>query len=87
MANVREGNCQFVDTSAAFTDIKNIKSIKYIGAASGTATIKGGGTSSGDVMWEESGSTNTWNDDLGLRDCEGIYVTLTNSAKVYIYYP
>jgi hypothetical protein len=85
MANARTGNVIFVDAdNTAVTEALSIKSIKYIGAASGTATIKLGGTS-GSVIWEESGSANVWNPNVEIYAREGIYVDLTNSAKIYIY--
>jgi hypothetical protein len=85
MANGYSANVIFVDTDAAFVYAKNIQSIKYIGNANGTASLKSGGTSSGTVIWEESGSSNVINSDLDIRDPNGVYVTLTNGAKVYLY--
>lgn len=85
MANAKTENVIFCDTSTTtYSGPQKIKSIKYIGNASGTATIKNGSTA-GDVIWEESGASNVWNPDVGLRAMNGIYVTLTNSAKLYIY--
>lgn len=83
MANSRAGNVIRVDTSAAFTSARNIVAIKYIGASSGTASIKKT-ASDGIPLWEESGSTNTFN-EVPVRSSTGIYVTVTNSAVVYIY--
>jgi hypothetical protein len=85
MANTIEANVILVDTNAAFPQAKRIRSIKYIGNASGTAVITGGGSSSGDRVWEESGSTNVYNANVEIGDGDGVYVTLTNSAKVYLY--
>jgi hypothetical protein len=86
MANARRGNVQRVDTSAAFPQILNIKSIKYIGASNGTASVKADGVTGGEVIWEEAGTANTYNGDLCIRAAGGIYVTVTNSAVVYIYF-
>jgi hypothetical protein len=84
MANYRSANVIFIDTSAAFTDYKKIVGVKYIGNASGTASIKSNGSSSGDILWEESGASNVFN-QVEIRDSRGVYVTVTNSAKVYLY--
>lgn len=85
MANHREGNVIYVDTSAAFTDVRNVCSIKYIGAASGTATLKGDASASGALLWQEAGTANVFDSDIEIRSDEGVYVTLTNSAVVYLY--
>ena len=83
MANTRGGNVIVVDTSAAFVDAKSIKAIKYVGSASGTASLKVDGTS-GNVVWEEAGESNVFN-EVNLSNSGGFYVTVTNSAKVYLY--
>jgi hypothetical protein len=85
MANTRSANVIIVDTSAAYPDVKNVRSIKYIGATTSTASIKSGASSSGTVLWEESASTNVMNSNVEIRDPEGIYVTITGTAKVYLY--
>lgn len=85
MSNTRSANVIVVDTSAQFSEPLTICAIKYIGAASGTASIKADSTS-GVVIWEESGSSNTFNPELEIELRQGMYVTLANSAKVYIYY-
>lgn len=85
MANYRKGSVIFVDTSAAFAEVLEIKSIKYIGNTSGTASLKSEASSGGSVVWEESGTANVFNGDVGLKDRAGFYVTVTNSAKVYLY--
>lgn len=84
MANTRAGNVIRVDTSAAFTDVRNVRSIKYIGASSGTASIKKT-DSSGNVMWSATGTTDQVDNDLCIRCPTGIYVTVTNSAVVLLY--
>jgi hypothetical protein len=85
MANGYASNVIFVDTSAAFTYATRIRSIKYIGASSGTATIKSNADSSGQTLWQESGTSNVYNPDVCIYDNKGVYVTLTNSAAVYLY--
>lgn len=84
MANVRARNVIIVDTSAQFTENLTILAIKYIGAASGTASVKEE-TTSGAVLWEESGTSNVHNLSVPIWAPKGIYVTVTNSAKLYIY--
>lgn len=83
MSNTRAGNVIRVDTSAAFTDVRRIKEIKYVGAANGTASIKKT-DSGGNLMWEAAGTSNVV-DEVSLRSPTGIYVTLTNSAVIYLY--
>lgn len=84
MSNTRSANVIIVDTSAQFSENSQICGIKYIGAASGTASIKADSTS-GVVVWEEAGTANVWNPEVELQMRNGFYVTVTNSAKVYIY--
>lgn len=86
LANSRANNVIFVDTdNSTFAGPLAIKSIKYIGAASGTANIKET-DDSGDILWVESGASNVYNPDLCIRvGAEGIYVNLTNSASLYLY--
>lgn len=83
MANSRTGNVIFVDTTGySLTDITRVIGVKYIGAASGTASVTS--TTGSKPLWEQSGSTNSM-DYLKFRSDSGITVTLTNGAKVYIY--
>lgn len=84
MANARAGTVIFCDTSdTTYTGMLRIKGIKYIGAASGTAEFKQG-SSSGATLWRESGSSNVYN-EVCMVVKDGLNVTLTNSAVVYIY--
>jgi hypothetical protein len=85
MANGTSANVIYVDTSAAFTYATRIRSIKYIGASSGTATIKANADSSGQTIWQESGTSNVYNPDVYISDNKGVYVTVANSAAVYLY--
>lgn len=83
MANHRDGNVIYVDTTdSEFPDVRNVKSIKYIGAASGTATIKG--ISSGLALWEASGDVEV-HEDVCIRCDKGIEVEVTSGAVVYVY--
>lgn len=84
MANTRAGNVIRVDTSAAFVEAKSICGVKYIGASSGTGSIKADSTS-GNLMWEESGTANVSNPELEMYSTGGVYVTVTNGAVVYLY--
>ncbi len=84
MANAQEGNVIFIDTTAAtYSGAKYIEAIKYIGNTSGTATIQAGG-SSGVTLWQESGTANVFN-QVCIHSPDGLYIVVTNSAKVYIY--
>jgi uridylate kinase len=84
MSNTRAGSVIRVDTNAGF-DTKFVKSIKYIGNASGTAIVSAGQVTGGNKLWEESGTSNVMNSDLDIYDGSGIFVTLTNGAIIYIY--
>lgn len=84
MANTRNGNVIYVDTNAAFADVRGICGIKYIGNTSGTANVRGDASASGELLWEEEGTANIL-DDVEIRCSTGIYVTVTNGAVVYIY--
>jgi hypothetical protein len=85
MANSRGQNVILCDTTdTTYSGNLTIRAIKYVGNASGTAIIKAG-SSSGAQVWEEAGASNAWNPDVELRLPEGFHVTLTNSAKLYIY--
>jgi len=85
MANFRQGNVVFVDTTNAnFDEVKHVKSVKYIGNTSGTANIKSRDTSA-DILWEESGTANVYNGDINIRSDSGIEVEVTNGATVYVY--
>ena len=85
MSNAQNENVIRVDTdNYALTSPVNICAIKYIGAANGTANIKADASDSAQILWEESGSANTFN-QVEIRARGGIYVNLTNSAVIYIY--
>jgi hypothetical protein len=85
MANSAEQNVLFCDTDdTTYAGIRKIRSIKYIGNTNGTAVIKFQ-SSSGDVLWQESGASNVYNPDLCIVAPQGIHVAITNGAKVYIY--
>ena len=85
MANSRVGNVIYVDTTAYTLDQTCvIRAVKYIGNTSGTATITDGITGSGKPVWQDSGTANLPADEICAK-VDGFYVTLTNSAKVYIY--
>lgn len=83
MANHRSGNVDYVDTTdTSLADVKDVCGIKYIGAASGTATVKS--LSDGEILWQESGTANVFN-EVEIRDQAGIEVEVTNSAAVFVY--
>lgn len=85
MANHRQGNVIFVDTTAAtFVEARNICAVKYIGNTNGTLQIQDA-DSGGAVLWKESGSSNIFNGELEIRAKDGVYVALTNGASAFIY--
>lgn len=84
MANARSANVIFVDTTAAtYTGPLKICGIKYIGNTSGTLQIQSGSVS-GTVLWEARGTSDSF-EEAEIYASDGIYVALTNGAKVYIY--
>lgn len=84
MANYRTANVIFVDTTAAtHTGPLKICGIKYIGNTSGTLQIQSQNVS-GAVLWEARGTADVF-EDAEIYASDGIYVALTNGAKVYIY--
>lgn len=84
MANARRANVIRVDTSAAFTDVRRIMGVKYAGATSGTAKIRSNAASDGMILWEHDGDVLEF-DDVCIKEVEGVYVEVTNSAVVYLY--
>lgn len=96
MANYRRANVQFVDTTASFTDIRRIHSIKFIGdldtAIAITPLLPSGSDDSGKMIWTRGGSQDTQGEpidvldsDLDIRAMDGIKVTVTGAASVYLY--
>lgn len=84
MANHQAENVIFVDTTgASFEGPKYIEKIKYLGASSGTAKIQEE-SASGKSLWEGDGTTDSV-EEICINAKKGIYVTVTNGAKVYIY--
>jgi hypothetical protein len=85
MANHRASNVIFVDTSAQFDDQANICKIKHIaGGASSTVTIKADSTS-GKLVYESVLDDGEVVDEINIRLKHGYYVTVSGSAKAYIY--
>lgn len=87
MANAARASIQFVDADGVtnFADIRHIKGIKYIGNASGTAQINA--DSGGSVkIWEESGTSNAFDNVHIISLSKGISVVLSNGASLYIYF-
>lgn len=83
MANSYDGNVHRIDTTdTELPATRSVKGVKYVGAASGTATIKELG--SGNTLWEHSGDVIIF-DDVCIRADKGIEVEVTNGAVVYVY--
>lgn len=86
MANTYSSNVRKIDTSGAITGPLAIRSIKYIGSSSGSASVKASpATTAGLLVWQQSGSANWSDHDLNILASDGIYVTVGNSAIVYLY--
>lgn len=84
MANTAGGNVHHVDTNdTTLAGVRVIKSIMYVGNASGTAVIKQG-TSSGNVLYKCKGATDIPSGTLDIRATSGIHIALTNGAEVII---
>lgn len=84
MANSDNGNVYRIDTTNTdLAAVRNVKGIKYVGASSGTATVKAI-SDSRETIWEHSGDVIVF-DDVCIRANDGIEVEVTNGAVVYIY--
>ncbi len=84
MANYREASVVFCDTTGmTVLEGKEVCGVKYIGNTNGTATIKHGG-SGGDVIYEAAGTASIF-EDVHFTSNDGIYIEVTNGAKLYVY--
>lgn len=84
MANTYSGNVIFCDTSAAFPQATRICGIKYLGAATSSATVRGEASATGTILWSDDNTTDLF-EQVEIRDSKGIYVALTGTATVFIY--
>lgn len=86
MANSVANNVVYIDTTGyTYNGPLEIRSIKYIGAASGTAVITQGTSGSGAKLWEEAGTANVFNGDVELAAKDGIHVAIAAGVKLYLY--
>lgn len=86
MANITANNVIYIDTTGyTHSGPLEIESIKYIGAASGTALITQGVSGSGSRLWEEAGTANVFNGESCIAAKDGIHVAIAAGVKVYIY--
>lgn len=93
MANTRAGNVIRVDTSANFTDIREVHALKFIGHSSvvaGEVTLTAAvpaGDNSGHLLWDNGNTTTTDLLEHGLCIVcgDGIYVNVAHGAVVYLY--
>ena len=93
MANTRAGNVIRVDTSANFTDVREIHTIKFIGHSSvvaGEVTVTAGvaaADNSGHLLWDNGNVTTSdiVDHDLGLQCGDGVYVNVAHGAVIYLY--
>lgn len=84
MANTYAANVIFVDTTAAtYEGAKYVCAVKYVGNTSGTAAIKKR-DASGQTLWAADGTAD-FTEDVDIVSTQGIHVTVTNGATVYIY--
>lgn len=85
MANAYSSNVAVVDTTGYVAPSGKIIGLKYIAGTGSSATLKSNGSSSGTVIWQDSGATGY--DCVQISDRNGFYVTLGGTgAKLYIYY-
>lgn len=75
---------RITDDNDTVPGILNICGIKYIGQTNGSISIKADQSSSGMVLWEESGAANVYN-HVSIRSKDGIWVDVANGAVVYLY--
>ena len=85
MAGSNNSNVVYCTATLAVIGPVFVRSIKYIGSSSGTATVTSGTASGGVSLWAQSGSANWSDHDMNIVNGKGVYVTLSNSAKVYLY--
>ena len=86
MANTYSGNVVFVDTSAAFSYMKDIDGIKLLGGSTGSSiVIRSNGSSTGDILWQGLSSVGAFFEDVKIRDNNGMYVVVTGGASALLY--
>lgn len=85
MAGSINSNVVYCTATLAIVGPVAIRAIKYIGASSGTATVTTGTATGGVSLWAQSGSANWQDQGMNIFNTKGVYVTLANSAKVYVY--
>lgn len=96
MANYRRGSVQYVDTSAIFTDIRRVVTVKFIGdlgSAANITPLKTDGTEdTGKKIWEQTGSEDVQglplevvDHDLCIHDTTGVKVNVSGGAVLYLY--
>lgn len=96
MANRRKANVIYVDTSVTLTDVRRVRSIKFIGDLGTSADITSLKTDhtvdTGNLLWEQEGSQDiqglpldVMNTDLDIREMSGIRVNVSGGAVVYLY--
>ena len=82
MANHRQANVIFADTTATFDGVRQVMSIRYVGVAGDAATVTD--ATSGNVLWEASGAAQE-SDTVDISGAGNLRVEITNTAKVYLY--
>lgn len=84
MAISRAYNVTRVDETALLKDVIQIKSIRYKGGADSSAVIRAK-SNTGTIIWEENSSSNVYDPNLCITCSQGIHVTITGSAVLYLY--
>jgi hypothetical protein len=86
MANTRNGNVWFVDTdNTVLPGPLKITGIKYIGAATSSASLKAG-TTAGPELWRETATSNVFDEvEIICNEQAGVHVDLTGTAVIFIY--
>lgn len=85
MANTKGANVIRIDTTAAFSDAREIVGISYKpGSGSPAVTIRDT-DSSGAILWEHDGTTDIFEDPY-IRNSRGVHVTVAGSGTLVFLY-
>lgn len=86
MANTRNGNVVFIDTdNTVLPGPLKVVGVKYIGAATSSASLKAG-TTAGPELWRETSTGNVFDDVcITVKEPAGLHVDLTGTAVIFVY--
>lgn len=84
MANARNANVWVIDTAGTISQVTTAEYLVFIpGSDASRAAIQ---DAAGDTIWETGASASRINDNVCIRDAQGIQVTLEGTGtKLYIY--